>query len=645
VRVFRLFLMIGLSVVFVNSYAQWSNDNPVASVVIIGSRFASDAAPIGATVITANEIQQAGIDNVNEAVRKLAGVYGRQNFSGTSDFNLDMSGFGTDSANNMVILIDGVRISENEQAVALLSSIPIDSVARIEIMRGGSSVLYGDGATGGVIQVITKQAGMAPLGGYVMGELGQFHDRSGRLWLAKGWNQSSLNLNVSDQKSDNYRDNNALKQKNISGAFTQYFDGGRAGLRLDSARQESGFPGSLTLAQFQQNPRQTFTPHDNGSISLDRLTGLLEQSWGNWQAAAELSTRKRTSHADFVSFRSMTTYTGRQTEFTPRVRNLTQIGGLHNELVAGLDFMNWNRQTNSNFSLAYATQKSKAIYVRDEIYVDRARLAVGARRELFDKTSTDPFPSSIDNYTVVQGVNAWEVLGSYAFDPIVNAFAKTGQSYRVANVDDNAFTAQPNMPLRPQLSHDLELGTMLGDSHRQLSIRWFRHQISNEIYFDPTANGGLGANSNLDPTKRQGVAADIKFRLSPELQLKAQAQHVTAVFTEGPNGGKQLALVPRNTVFAHLNWASMDNNQQAYVGVQWVDVQRYGGDFTNACPALIPSFTTLDGRYSQTIGAWEWAVMGYNLTNKQYFTNAFGCRSGIYSDAGRQVKASLRYSF
>lgn len=638
-----------------NSYSQIDaakkNDkDDAATVVITGSRHThtADSTPTGATVITATDIRNAGIANVNEAIRKLAGVYGRKNTRGTQDFDLDLSGFGADSANNMVVLIDGVRLSESEITVALLSSIPVDSVARIEIIRGGSSVLYGDGATGGVIQIITKQTGPTPLTGSVTAELGQFYDRSGRVSLTRGWDQLNLSLNLSDQQSDNYRVNNNLSQKNANGALTWYFDEGRVGLRVDSARQKTGFPGALaTLAQFEQDPRQSFTPFDHGSVDVDRFSAFFERqfnSWPAWQISAELATRERTVQSDFVSMQSRATYSGRQTTFSPRLRHAENFGDMRNELVMGVDLMNWNRNTESNYSLANATQKSGAIYFRDEMIFEKARFAFGARREVFDKTSTDPFAGSVDNYAVVQGVNAWELQASYAFTPVINLFTKAGQSYRVANVDDNAFTAVPNRPLLPQLSHDLEFGAELGDIDQQLTLRFFRHQLSNEIYFDPLINNGFGANSNLDPTKRQGVAVDFKYRLSKQLRVALQAQHVAAVFTAGANEGKELVLVPKNTVSAHLNWVSGDG-QKAYVGVQWVSTQRYGGDFTNSCSSLIPSYATSDARYSRTFGDWEWSVAGSNLFNKNYFTNAFGCRSGIYPDDGRQLKVSLRYDF
>ncbi|MFS2117329.1 TonB-dependent receptor plug domain-containing protein, partial [Herbaspirillum frisingense] len=131
----------------------------LAPVVVSASRFPNDPTfpPVAATVITAEQIREAGIDNANEAIRKLGGVYGRQSLAGPKDFPLDLRGFGTNGDQNMVVLLDGVRISENELSTPLLSSIPIENIERIEIVRGGSSVLYGSGATGGTIQIITRR--------------------------------------------------------------------------------------------------------------------------------------------------------------------------------------------------------------------------------------------------------------------------------------------------------------------------------------------------------------------------------------------------------------------------------------------------------------------------------------------------------
>ena len=102
----------------------------LAPVVITGSRFDADPAlaPIGATVISAEDIRRSGASDVNSAIRKIGGVYGRQSLNGSPDFDLDLRGFGTNSSQNLVIVLDGVRLSENELSTAILSTIPVDTV-------------------------------------------------------------------------------------------------------------------------------------------------------------------------------------------------------------------------------------------------------------------------------------------------------------------------------------------------------------------------------------------------------------------------------------------------------------------------------------------------------------------------------------
>jgi len=67
------------------------------SVLITGACFASvpELAPNGATVITADEIWRAGVSDVNHAICKVGGVYGRQSLNARCDFALDLRGFGS----------------------------------------------------------------------------------------------------------------------------------------------------------------------------------------------------------------------------------------------------------------------------------------------------------------------------------------------------------------------------------------------------------------------------------------------------------------------------------------------------------------------------------------------------------------------
>jgi len=641
-------LALACAIAFSIPFAAQADEAVPSTVVITGSRFPSNEAlqPIGATVITQDEIREAGVNDVNQAIRKIGGVFGRQSLDSSPDFALDLRGFGTNGAQNMVIMVDGVRLNENELTSSVLSTIPIDTVERIEITRGGSSVLYGEGATGGIIHIITRRSAQPGTHGSVFAEAGQLRERDMRASLSHVAGAVSADFAVARQDNGNYRDNSDFKQNSVSAGVQVAYTGGRAGVRVESARQDSRLPGSLTLAQFQADPTDTKTPRDFGSLDTDRINAFAEYRFGAVDLAAELSHREREADSNyyFGSSASVTHYKGRQNQFSPRARWLHQLdgtGGMLNELVAGIDVIDWKRKTTSDFSLADASQKSKAVYVRNELRFDPAhdgRLALGARREIFDKDYVDAMAGgAADNGSQAQ--NAWEAQGSYRVLPQLELTARAGQSYRVANVDENSFRTSLSL-LKVQTSHDLEFGASWGDELRKLSARVFRHKLDNEIFYDPTAF----ANTNLDPTRRQGFEIDAEAQLATAWRATAHLQHVNAKFTDGPNAGREMVLVPKNVLTARLAWLP-GNGQTADFGAQWVDSQRYGSDFDNRCAARMPSYVTFDARYAVKLGPWEVAVNGLNLADRHYFSNAFGCQSGIYPSDGRQVKLSARYDF
>ncbi len=625
-----------------------ADEATLPAVTVTGARFASDPAfaPIGATVISADDIRRSGASDVNQAIRKIGGVYGRQSVDASPDFGLDLRGFGANSSQNLVVMLDGVRMSENELSGSVLSTIPIDLVERIEITRGGASVLFGEGATGGVIQIVTKRPAANQSRGSLAAGIGQFNARDLRASATQAWDGYAIDAAVGSLKTDNYRDHNAydLTTFNVGGQWAHR--SGRIGVRVERAASEAQFPGALTLAQFDANPRKSRNDLDFGEIESDRVSAFVEQRVGGVDLAAELSRRNKTVESNYYyPDLSRAVYDSRQTQFSPRLRYLAEVGGMLNEVVAGIDLTRWTRTTRAGFSQADAEQKSKAVYLRDELRFDPAhngRISAGVRRETFDKDYAERISYAPFAESTSQSQNTWELQGSYDVAPQVNLYLKAGRSYRVANADENSYRSSDGA-LDIQTSRDLEAGISFGDSARSATARLFRHRLTNEIFFDPTLNG-FGANTNLDPTEREGVEIDADAAIAADWRVRAHAQHVRARFTEGVNAGREMVLVPKNTVSARLTWAP-NGGHSADIGVQWVASQRYGDDFSNTCAARVPSYHTVDARYARKLGAWEFAVSGLNLADKRYYSNAYACQAGIYPSDARQLKLSARYDF
>ena len=118
-------------------------------VTVTATRFEDEASryPIGTSVITAADIERSAATTVPQLLQSLPGLRTRD-LSGSPNVQVDMRGFGIFGDQNTLVLLDGVRISENEQATVNWSAIPLASIERIEILRGGGAVLYGAGATG-----------------------------------------------------------------------------------------------------------------------------------------------------------------------------------------------------------------------------------------------------------------------------------------------------------------------------------------------------------------------------------------------------------------------------------------------------------------------------------------------------------------
>src|SRR4051812_17932570 len=181
---------------------------------VTATRFAEPAAslPLGVSVITADQIRAAGAVSVNDAIVRLLGVPGRQDLSNGGDTTIDLRGFGATADANQVVILDGMRLSEGDQASPRLAGIPIESVERIEVLRGSGAVLYGEGATGGVI-VITTKAGSGrqrSSGATLYGAVGTDNLRdlraSGTVVTPNGF---ALDADAQKRKTDGFRANSA----------------------------------------------------------------------------------------------------------------------------------------------------------------------------------------------------------------------------------------------------------------------------------------------------------------------------------------------------------------------------------------------------------------------------------------------------
>lgn len=607
---------------------------------VTATRFAEPlrTLPLGVSVITAEDIRESGASTVNEAIVRLLGVPGRQDFYGGGEYNLDLRGFGTTADSNQVVVVDGVRISEADLGGTRLAGIPIDSVERIEVLRGSGAVLYGEGATGGVI-VVTTRAGAGlrrPTGASLYGAIGSYDLRDARAAATVNAGRFTLDADAQARRTDNYRDNAATEFDAASATGQWANDWLRVGARVARDDLDARLPGALTTAQYAANPRQSATPNDRASLHNERAAAFARAALGDWELNLDAGTRRKELRSLSGGFAY--DYDIEADFLGLRARHDGRLGGLRNVLVAGFDRHDWERQVLGAFG-ATATQSTRAFYLKDDLFLrGGTRLTAGARTEDIRKVAGG---TVLDDRQ-----NAWELGASHAFTPAWTAWARIGRSFRLANVDEFSFTT-PGVPLEPQTSRDLELGARYAVPFTALELRAFHSRLDNEIGFDPAAVGPFGpfgANINFDPTRRQGIEFDAAHDLTRVLGLRLHLAWREATFRAGPYAGNDVPLVPGRLATVRVQYKPAPGHLVTG-GVNWVSSQH--PDFRNAC--TMPSYTTADLRYALRWRRAEFAVGVTNLFDRKYYTQAFGCAGGqvtsIYPEAGRAFTASVRVDF
>ena len=168
-----LLICMALMGLTVNAYAAdvtaTSSDTETHVINVTANRMAlmDLDTPAAMDVITEQDIMNSGAKNAFDAVNMVPGVtsfsYGASGLEyGAMDSRVNIRGLERGS----LILVNGVPMNLNGKGG--LSSIPTGSIARIEVLKGAASALYGSDAMSGVVNVITKtptkEGGSATIG-------------------------------------------------------------------------------------------------------------------------------------------------------------------------------------------------------------------------------------------------------------------------------------------------------------------------------------------------------------------------------------------------------------------------------------------------------------------------------------------------
>ncbi len=152
---------IGLSLMVVstiNSIYADTTDLGKISVTATKTKILTSESPASTEIVTADEISNQLVQRADEALRDVSGVFVRSDPDHTpGSWNNAVSLRGIPQYTRTAVLVDGVSINNAFSSGVNWSSVAVDDIEKIEVVKGPFSSLYGGNAMGGVINIIRKE--------------------------------------------------------------------------------------------------------------------------------------------------------------------------------------------------------------------------------------------------------------------------------------------------------------------------------------------------------------------------------------------------------------------------------------------------------------------------------------------------------
>ena len=532
--------------------------------------------------------------SLDEALWLIPGLSVSNRNNPSQDPRISIRGFGARSAfgvRGIRVLRDGIPLTlpDGQTPVDYLD---LESVGRVEVMRGSSSSLYGN-AGGGVVDIRTTEPPPVPVSGAVRMSTGAFDTR--RLVAKTGGAADGFGYqaNAARTESDGYRDYSRQRMTNGFARMSYDNEGGSYALEwLGVNTPVAQNPGAITRAQFETDPRMadplSIRKGARKAVTQSQfgLTGRHSLAHGEIEASGYAGTRTLDNPLTFAvvdvgramsggNLRATLPFSLLGADHTFTVGTEVQ---LQNDL--RLNYTNCNDvpppaaptatcpllgvERGSVTLNQRETVSSFGSYARDELDLGRRYTFTASARtdavrfRVKDKliNATNPDDSGqrlLDAVSPMVGILARLSESHSAYANISSAF-ETPTATELGNQPSGA--GGINRDLKPQRSTTYEVGVKgVGSSGLQYNAALFATGVHDELIpFDIPASGGRRYFRNAGRTSRRGVELGLGFAIR-QLELGAAYTYANYRFVDftvdtAQYAGNTIPGIPRQTLQA-----------------------------------------------------------------------------------------------
>ena len=589
--------------------------------------------PASVTIITAEHIAASPAADIPGVLRAQAGINVIDITGNRRSYRIDLRGFGETASLNTLVLVDGRRANQPDLSGTDWSQIPLDRVERIEITRGArGNVLYGDNASGGVINIITK-GGQRP---QTQVELrgGSFGTVNPSVTTSGSRDRLSYSVSARYYDSDGHRTNSQSQARDIGATLgievNPTFD---LGISTGFHSDDTGLPGALLESELMSGTSRTdsTTPDDFADVD-DYYVAVAPKAalGGHTELHLDVSARHRDTRF-FASFAGGT-FTGdtsiRTIAFSPRIVVRTSTANPSSTLVAGLDVSDakedisnasefFGQASNSMFTLE---KRNYGVYVHEE-YRPRPNVAVSAgyRRDhvTYQFAPSTPDRQEFDVNLATAGVTV-EVR------PDAQLFFSYARGFRYPVLDElfNFFANTISPDLQPQSSDDVQVGArlQLGDA-AHATVTLFHLDTENEIFFNP----GSFSNENLDGRSRRIGFEAVVAGGAGQTTLEGSYSFTDTLVRDGQYAGMQIPNIPRHRASARTVVGVGAGVRVGLEGI-FIGERFFESDYENTF-GMVESYFLLNTRVKRTQGRVTVFMDVNNLLDQEYAE--YGVRGGF----------------
>lgn len=190
----------------------------IEEVVITANRYENKILNTGASigVLDVKEINSMPAFGFSNTLQFLPGIFTSSTDGMGLNPRITLRGFyGGGEADYITLLIDGIPVNDLENGIANWNLMPIGGISKIEILRGGSSPLYGDVAMGGIVNVITGKTEKNFLSGSL--GYGSFNSYNLGLNFGRKIGKGSFEIYGNNDHSDGFREHSKWNSLTLGG--------------------------------------------------------------------------------------------------------------------------------------------------------------------------------------------------------------------------------------------------------------------------------------------------------------------------------------------------------------------------------------------------------------------------------------------